>query len=638
MNVELTFAEPFGSPDGSFVELTFGAGPTGGNIGAKIAISFAGLPTMLLGAAPATSAQISMALTDLPMVTISGTYDPAQYRGPRHSVRMPWQDATPTRVDAAMPWENASRAEVEVSLPIIDATPLLDAEFRLLWAQAARTEIQRSAAWEQATPLRPRPTTFETSEATRTRLEREIRWQQGTLSRPPGTTFEWEETTRTKRRYEAPWQEATPTRKTVTSVAADAAGLLRSWVIPWEEARHPPLGKTIIIPPPAPTPAPDLCYTPPLGDDVELSFTTIWRGPHDTELTFVCDNHPVGPPASVTVPIQEVYMVSNNVSLTLADGTVIPSTSFSLSIDYQSWTWGLTATVAYSALSLFGFDVAGDPVEVWAHINGEVFKLFVQTGASQRQFPTGAITLTGVGLISTLDAPYCPTLTFDNTSGAANAQQIANNVLTENGVSIGWEVEWNVVDWLVPAGAWSFQGTYATALQAIAAAVGGYLQPHPTDLTARILPLYPTASWDWGTVTPDFELPSSVTVVEGISWSALPEYNGVWVSGANSAGVLASVVRTGTAGDVQAEMVTDQLITDAAPAGARGAAILSNTGKQALVSLKLPVLAATGVILPGKFVRYVDGTTTRIGIVRSTTVDAAFPAVWQTIGVETHVS
>jgi hypothetical protein len=32
----------------------------------------------------------------------------------------------------------------------------------------------------------------------------------------------------------------------------------------------------------------------------------------------------------------------------------------------------------------------------------------------------------------------------------------------------------------------------------------------------------------------------------------------------------------------------------------------------------------------------VDGGVSRVGIVRSTSVDASLPDVWQTIGVETH--
>jgi len=111
----------------------------------------------------------------------------------------------------------------------------------------------------------------------------------------------------------------------------------------------------------------------------------------------------------------------------------------------------------------------------------------------------------------------------------------------------------------------------------------------------------------------------------------------VFVSGVQQ-GVLGQVTRAGTAGDLLAPMITDALITHADAARQRGLSILSNTGRHANVTLKLPVLAETGIITPGKFVRYVDGATTRAGIVRSVGVEVAMPDIFQTLGIETHVN
>jgi len=211
-----------------------------------------------------------------------------------------------------------------------------------------------------------------------------------------------------------------------------------------------------------------------------------------------------------------------------------------------------------------------------------------------------------------------------------------DDALTINGVGIGWTVDWGIADWLVPAGAWSNQGTYVGALSAIAGAAGAYLLPHPTQPQIRVRARYPSPPWEWSTLTPHVELPSSATATEGIEWIERPRYNRVFVSGQGQ-GVLGQVTRAGTAGDLAAPMVTDALITDATVARQRGIAILSDVGRQALVTLRLPVLQATGVIEPGRFVRYLDGTTTRLGLVRSNQVAAGFPEVWQTLGVETHV-
>ena len=39
---------------------------------------------------------------------------------------------------------------------------------------------------------------------------------------------------------------------------------------------------------------------------------------------------------------------------------------------------------------------------------------------------------------------------------------------------------------------------------------------------------------------------------------------------------------------------------------------------------------------PGAFIAYQDGGVARLGLVRSTRVDAALPEVWQTLGVQSH--
>ena len=69
----------------------------------------------------------------------------------------------------------------------------------------------------------------------------------------------------------------------------------------------------------------------------------------------------------------------------------------------------------------------------------------------------------------------------------------------------------------------------------------------------------------------------------------------------------------------------------------RGLAELSNTGRQAHYQIKTQVTPEAGIIVQGKFVRRVGGTTV-IGIVRSNRLDWSSPVMRQTIGLETHVA
>jgi hypothetical protein len=444
----------------------------------------------------------------------------------------------------------------------------------------------------------------------------------------------WQERSRHARpSLRSRWQEGTPATKILRTVAQQATSMPEWLTARWQEAMKPLMGRSVILPPNPPDP-PEPCYTPPLGNAVHLLFQELWDG--STNLLFSCGDED-GPPALVVVPIRRVYMVINDTSLWRVDGDVhIPTYSASMSLDVDSWTWSFSASVPGNALSDLEPGGDGLPVELEVRLNGMTFRVLAESLSRDRTFGTSRITVRGRGKTALLDAPYAPVKTYGNDTDRL-AQQLMADVLTDNGVGIGWDVDWNLTDWLVPGGVWAGQGTYMSALNQIAAAAGGYIQPHRTDQEIKVLHRYPFAPWEWATeVTPDFELPSAVTTREGIEWIEKVRYNRVYISG-QAGGVLGRVTRDGTDGAVLAPMVTDALNTHSDAVRQRGRTILSDTGRQARVSLRLPVLEETGVIEPGKFVRYVDGTT-RLGIVRSTSVEIKSPDVWQSLMVETHVN
>jgi hypothetical protein len=430
------------------------------------------------------------------------------------------------------------------------------------------------------------------------------------------------------------FQEGAVSRRGYTSSHQIASRLSTSRRGRYQEGVVPPPGLSVITGPITP-PLFDPCYLPPDGNAVHLLFSGAYAP--NTALFYICERHVAPPPGGqVVVPIRSVYVVLNNVTLRRVVGDIqLPTLSLSMSIDVDSWTWGFNATLPGSSL----VDVQPDddgPVELEASINGTVYRLLAERISRERQFNNSTIRVSGRGKSAYLANPYSPVQTFGNPTLARTAQQLMADVLTFNGSPIGWDIDWQIDDWLVPTGAFSMQGTYIDGLNAIAGAAGAYLQPHPTDQTMLVLPRYILAPWDWGLVTADFLLPSSVATQEGIDWIEKPSYNRVFVSG-TSQGVLGQVTRTGTAGELIAPMVTDPLITQGAAARQRGTSILSDTGRQALVRLRLPVLPETGVIVPGKFVRYEDGSDALFGVVRSTSLDASLPELWQTISVETHV-
>ncbi|MBK8067130.1 MAG: hypothetical protein IPK27_05760 [Rhodanobacteraceae bacterium] len=407
------------------------------------------------------------------------------------------------------------------------------------------------------------------------------------------------------------------------------ATAMRRWMAArWQNAMRPPPGRPPVRPD-DPDPPIVPCYTP----NPTLRFAAL--AATNGHLLFVCENHPgPGQDGPVVVPIRRVYVVLNHVTLhRWPDGMPVPVISLSLSLDVDSWAWGFEATLPAIAEALIAPADGAPPVELVAHVNGTDFRVLAENLTRDRSFGEASLRLSGRGRTAALSGALRADDERSPIPQPRTARQLMDDVLTINGVPLGWTIDWGLTDWNVPAGVFAQQGTWIDALAAIAEAPGGYLLPHPSEAILRVRHRYPVAPWDWHAVTPDLVLPVDAVSRESLRWLEKPAYNRVFVSG-QSAGVLGQVTRTGTAGNVIAPMVVDALITEAAAARQRGTAILADTGPQFEVGLRLPVLPETGIVEPGTFVEYQDGSVSRLGLVRSTRIEADFPEVWQTLGVE----
>ena len=523
------------------------------------------------------------------------------------------QDAAATPAGWGAVWQRAERSMHGIAHrlpPVLVAAPL---QRRTGQQQATRLHGATGFLHDGATPIAQiRVGVFQN--ATRLRDATRFAHQDGDRAKRAGRSALWENARLLTQRQSTDFQIAS--RRPV------------GWRGRYQDAMRPPPGISVwIVPKP---PEPPRCYTP----NGHLLFAAL--GPTSAHLLFFCENHtepPDGDP--VIVPIRRVYLVINNVTLhRLPDGLPVPVFNLSLSLDAASWTWGFDAQLPAKAESLVAPGYASGPVELVASVNGTQFRVLAESISRERSFGDASIHVSGRGRNAVLAAPYAPVMNFQQPQ-ARTARQLMDDVLTLNGISLGWNIDWGLTDWNVPAGVFVKQGTWIEALVAIASAVGGYLIPHPSDQILRVRHRYPAAPWDWATVTPDFVLPVDAVARESMRWIEKPAYNRVFASG-QDVGVLGQVTRAGTAGDVLAPMVVDALITEAAAARQRGIAVLGDTGQQIEVSLRLPVLAETGIIEPGAFVEYQDGSVTRLGLVRSTQVEAGIPEVWQTLGVQSH--
>lgn len=468
---------------------------------------------------------------------------------------------------------------------------------------------------------------FTQQDATSRWLQKEHR-QQDAQANISAIDFEQQDGIRTNRHYQAIWNIGSPQTLAQHYLYQMAVPLPKGWRTVFQVGRVPPIGTTRInVTEPE---QPDSCYLPS-ADLVFSAFSST-----STQLLFLCDTTEVEPTNSGTliIPIQEVYIVLNNVNLMRAgDQTLVPTYTMSLSLDAGSWAWGFEASLPGVAQGLVE-STADGPVELIANVNGTAFRVLAESINRERVFGETRIRVSGRSKHALLDAPYAPILSFNNTADRSH-QQLFDDVLQINGVPLGWQIDYGLENWNVPLGAFAHQGTYISALAALAKAGGAYLLPDTQQQLFKVVPRYPATPWNWSEIVPDVVLPVNVVSRESISWKEKPNYNRVYMSGEGQ-GILGQVTRSGTAGDILAPMVTDSLITTAAAARQRGLAILADSGRQLEMKLKLPVLPTTGIIQPGAFVQYDDEGTSSIGLVRSTHIDVGLPDVFLTLGVECH--
>ena len=509
-----------------------------------------------------------------------------------------WQKAEPLAAGVSPAWQDVLRARTSVALRHQVASELAS-EVGLRYQSVVRARAGVAARWQEAVRLATAPLGARHQEAERMRRGVRVRWQDAV-------------------RAQAHHAEG----------FGAAAQLDIGRVSKWQAAMHPLPGRAVVLPPTL-----DPCYEP--------STTLVFSKPqkYSTTLIFICERHgpPPGTGATVVVPILEAYTVQNSISLVRLDsGEVLEALAFSMSLDADSWTWRWSATLAGEAWQVIRRGIHAAPVDILATVNGVPYRLSATDCNRDRRFGQSRVQVQGKGRGAMLDDPYSPKLNHASPT-LRSVEQLLNLALTYNGVGIGWGIDFGLTDWAVPGGTWAFQGSHIGAVLDIASAAGAIVQPHATDATLRVLPRYPAAPWHWDTLTPDFVLPAAAVAVEGIQPLTKPDYNRIFVAGTNGAGVLGQVTRSGTAGDLVAQMVTHALITHSDAVAQRGLSVLSDTGAQANVSLRLQVLPETGVIQPGALVRYEDGAETHLGLVRSTSVDWQRPVLRQSITLETHV-
>lgn len=359
---------------------------------------------------------------------------------------------------------------------------------------------------------------------------------------------------------------------------------------------------------------------------------------------------PVLPAAALAILPARFYMSVHNIfAQRVPDNLDVPIFDATVAADSGSYCWSLSARGPASLFDLLA-PSGGLPAQLRITLDGLPFLFAIDSISRTHAFGQTGARIQGRSVTSLIAAPYLRATTRTSDTDQL-AQQLASDALIYSGVSLDWGVgagataNAGLIDWLVPAGAWSHQGTPLEAVQAIAQAAGGYLQSARNAATIMTRHPYgqrtgdnPGAPWGWMTGPADIELALDALITESVTRKDGPDINGVYVSG-TSAGVLALVKRTGTAADKLAAMVTDPLITHVDAARQRGLSILGAAGSKYDVAIDLPVLTGAGqpgILDVGQLVQ-VNASTPWRGRVRAVSIAAKAPSLRQTITLERHL-
>lgn len=336
-------------------------------------------------------------------------------------------------------------------------------------------------------------------------------------------------------------------------------------------------------------------------------------------------------------------MINDVQVVRLPDRTPIAAIDIGIRGGVDAWGFTLDATLADPAqLSLLRPGRHG-PQQLEVTINGYPWTFIVESYSTQREYLDRGVRIAGRSRTALLGAPYAPARTHVGTLERSAVQLIEAEL-----ADTGYALQYDTVDWLVPAGAWFYESTPPLdAVVRVAEAAGAVVQSHPSDLAVRVRPRYPASPWDWRDVSPDHVLQDDLIVNEALDVRSAPLYDAVVVTGElQGKGVTAVVRRSGEAGTLYAPQASGPLITTAAVATERGRNIISDRGEQASISVTLPMFPAPlapghiGCILPQELVEVRAEGDTWHGLCTAMQIDVRVSdnacVVEQTITLERH--
>jgi hypothetical protein len=495
--------------------------------------------------------RIAARIRSAPRALVRAAYDPDLLSEVVGHVASPWTAAALLTTAARLPIQEAPALH-GAARSIWRPAPLALGTARALWRQAERvTSLAGRAAWHSAT-LATNSARAPWRDSPPLRQGVASSWRDG-QTLPIGTRSSWRGLPLVTRGTRETWRDGALEHAALRLRYGDGDLLPEALLTRWRDAAL----VTYIWrdrPPPQPPPP----WQPSWSARLCLGSPT---QPGDARLDL---GHPPCGTAPRRIPTRRSYTMQHQSSITrLSDGIAIDVApgGWSVSHDADAWAWTWSATIqGHDALDAVMPSTAGEPVILVAEIDGELWHLLAEDWTEEEQHGSRTIRVSGRGLSAELSAPYELAVTGTLQQARTTQQAVAERI------PLGslWTFVWAdgsparpngptrdaTPDWLLPAGSWTWQQqapiqTIHQALQEI----GLVLCPSRTGRVLTVQPRYPVTPWDFDDADPDLIIPAAAITNVSRGLTVPTQANAVYVHGAAVGGLLARVLRTGTAGD-----------------------------------------------------------------------------------------
>ncbi|RYL22097.1 hypothetical protein [Acinetobacter piscicola] len=536
-------------------------------------------------------------------VTLSSTLGYQKALPCLDAVQAPWSRSIFRAQNSAFYFEQTQSLSHYISNQY-ERTQVLQRDIQAVFEESAGLDTAKSVSWSRTEKcVIARNVLFD--ESKKLRVQRNNHWDE-LIRKRKQFTFSHEVAHVFEKRFVFSWDKGLE--------------LVTKSDIPWQQAQSIYYRKHPILPWPKPKPN-------EYAGSTDLNFICLL---HEVDSHNVILNFGDEDCIPSLAPRNWWYIVNKIEVSRLDNGEQIKVIDGSYNTSRSQWCWSYNLTVPTSEISKLE-PINAQPVILKIQVNDNIHHMLLENRSRSRRFAEDAWTLTGRSQTALLDAPYSLTRSFLQENERTSVQ-LAQAELDR--VNSDTQLNWQLIDelgWVVPTNSLSYANqTPIATIKQIAEAGGGFVYSEKGSNTLSVKPKYKKTFWD-AMQFDDYDrlLPEGLVTSQSTDYEPYPDYNGVTLTN-DRTGFTGQIKRTGTAGDVLQETVSNPLFT-AVSMGGYGKALLAKAGMIETHSLEIPMQKDVGECEPGDVIAF---NAEWWGIVESVSVSFSHAVVNQNLTVE----